>query len=104
MGAGESVSRLTPGILANDSTPPVYSEQILGVNIVPGGVARIRLSSLLKKSFSVGPLLRKTNPGFVQNCPTPSVTEAWSPAAKDSAPRARAPARMKTGLMLPISA
>ena len=44
------------------------------------------------------------NPGFVQNCPTPSVTEFLSPSAMASARSASAPGSRKTGFTLPISA
>ena len=51
-----------------------------------------------------GPRIPNANPGFVQNCPTPSVTD-FAMLCATAAPRDfNAPGKTKTGLMLPISA
>src|SRR5581483_4529124 len=67
------------------------------VSISAHGVADIRFASSSTNSAAA---VVSISPGFVQNCPTPSVTEACRPAAI-SAPRSRsARGRMNTGLML----
>ena len=43
-------------------------------------------------------------PGLVQNCPTPTVEDAWRPSTMATDRSASAPGRMNSGLMLPISA
>ena len=67
-------------------------------------VAAINVASFCKNFSASGPASTNTKPGFVQNCPTPSVTEPCRPPASVSAFAFSAPGSRKTGLRLLIAA
>ncbi len=80
------------------------TERMPAVNKWHSGDPCNHLPQLLGKGPGLGALLdRNTIPGFVQNCPAPSVKDACSPATMPS-PRSRsAPGSTNTGLVLLIS-
>ena len=74
------------------------------VSIDAAGAAVTAAITASRNASTSGPSTANTSPGFVQNCPTPSVIEATNPCPIASAREASAPGRRNTGLMLLISA
>ncbi len=75
-----------------------------GVSIVCAAAASIAAAAAFSNARSAGPSIARISPGFVQNWPAPSVSDATNCCAIASCRAASAPGMSTTGLIELISA